>query len=214
MHHGCTNITATCLDTETELLAKHPQATPYIERLKTEGQNILYGVDATKMTPRSLGGRRRKRRKMTEGKKIKQTKIEKEEGSDDDDENDSDDGGESSGDCYGTEDDDDDDDERGGTTHQIRQGKEDHDDGWDWIVFNFPHVGGKSTDVNRQVRYNQGTYVIYLSCSYVFASPDLFDSAPFSFSSSPPLFHHHHHHYGTANLESLIPCGPARFSSR
>jgi 25S rRNA (uracil2634-N3)-methyltransferase len=24
------------------------------------------------------------------------------------------------------------------------------------IFFNFPHVGGKSTDVNRQVRYNQG----------------------------------------------------------
>lgn len=28
--------------------------------------------------------------------------------------------------------------------------------GWERVVFNFPHVGGKSTDVNRQVRYNQG----------------------------------------------------------
>jgi len=31
--------------------------------------------------------------------------------------------------------------------------------GMDKVVFNFPHVGGKSTDVNRQVRYNQGIEV-------------------------------------------------------
>lgn len=29
--------------------------------------------------------------------------------------------------------------------------------GFERVFFNFPHVGGKSTDVNRQVRYNQGT---------------------------------------------------------
>ena len=31
--------------------------------------------------------------------------------------------------------------------------------GWDRVVFNFPHVGGVTRDVNRQVRYNQGMYI-------------------------------------------------------
>ncbi len=35
-------------------------------------------------------------------------------------------------------------------------GKEVRRGGFDRVVFNFPHVGGLTKDVNRQVRYNQG----------------------------------------------------------
>jgi 25S rRNA (uracil2634-N3)-methyltransferase len=33
----------------------------------------------------------------------------------------------------------------------------------DRVIFNFPHVGGKSTDVNRQVRYNQELLVAFFT---------------------------------------------------
>ena len=54
--------------------------------------------------------------------------------------------------------DNDDDDEMEKRSRDMRAGAGDDEDdeGWDKVVFNFPHVGGKSTDVNRQVRYNQG----------------------------------------------------------
>ena len=36
-------------------------------------------------------------------------------------------------------------------------GKEIKKGGFDRVIFNFPHVGGVTKDVNRQVRHNQGT---------------------------------------------------------
>ncbi|KAH8815585.1 hypothetical protein F5884DRAFT_183250 [Xylogone sp. PMI_703] len=43
-----------------------------------------------------------------------------------------------------------------------RKGKE-KEGVMDRIIFNFPHVGGKSTDVNRQVRYNQELLVSFFT---------------------------------------------------
>ena len=44
-------------------------------------------------------------------------------------------------------------------------GKEIKKGGFDKVVFNFPHVGGLTKDVNRQVRHNQGQrpYATFLS---------------------------------------------------
>jgi len=36
---------------------------------------------------------------------------------------------------------------------------------WNVIMFNFPHVGGKSTDVNRQVRFNQELLVKFFTAA-------------------------------------------------
>lgn len=44
---------------------------------------------------------------------------------------------------------------------------------WDIICFNFPHVGGISTDVNRQVRYNQELLVgFFKACVPLLSVPE------------------------------------------
>ncbi|KAK7538977.1 hypothetical protein IWX49DRAFT_599668 [Phyllosticta citricarpa] len=42
---------------------------------------------------------------------------------------------------------------------------------WDRIVFMFPHTGGKSTDVNRQVRFNQELLVSFFRSAVPLLSP-------------------------------------------
>ena len=44
------------------------------------------------------------------------------------------------------------------------------------IIFNFPHVGGKSKDVNRQVRYNQELLVSFFKIAQTALAPQTADS--------------------------------------
>ncbi|KAI9714741.1 MAG: hypothetical protein M1820_000030 [Bogoriella megaspora] len=67
---------------------------------------------------------------------------------------------------------------------------------WDRIIFNFPHVGGKSTDVNRQVRYNQELLVAFFrAASPLLASTGtiivtLFESEPYTLWNIRDLARH------------------------
>lgn len=99
-HHACTSITATTLESQADLAAKHPQASAYIASLEAEDHRVLYSIDATKLgSPHGGGGNALK--KML---------------------------------C-------------------------------DRIIFNFPHTGGLTKDINRQVRANQELLVKFLSCA-------------------------------------------------
>lgn len=57
---------------------------------------------------------------------------------------------------------------------------------WDVIIFNFPHVGGKSTDVNRQVRFNQELLVSFFKNAMGIVKQDgrivvtLFEGEPYT----------------------------------
>lgn len=66
------------------------------------------------------------------------------------------------------------------------------------IMFNFPHVGGRSTDVNRQVRHNQELLVDFFSRAQLALSPDrgasivvtLFEGEPYTLWNVRDLARH------------------------
>ncbi|KAI1364724.1 hypothetical protein F5Y08DRAFT_305962 [Xylaria arbuscula] len=66
----------------------------------------------------------------------------------------------------------------------------------DRIMFNFPHVGGKSTDVNRQVRYNQELLVSFFARAIPSLAPGgsivvtLFEGEPYTLWNIRDLARH------------------------
>lgn len=66
----------------------------------------------------------------------------------------------------------------------------------DRIIFNFPHVGGKSTDVNRQVRYNQELLVSFFKRAVASLAPGgsiivtLFEGEPYTLWNIRDLARH------------------------
>ncbi|KYG42041.1 hypothetical protein M433DRAFT_158362 [Acidomyces richmondensis BFW] len=67
---------------------------------------------------------------------------------------------------------------------------------WEVIVFNFPHVGGKTKDVNRQVRFNQELLVNFFKASVPLLSESgtivvtLFEGEPYTLWNIRDLARH------------------------
>lgn len=154
-HHGCRHVTATCFDSPQELSRKYPQATETTSYLIERGQRIIYNIDATKLSHRDI------RRPPPPPATPVLTHYDIVE------------------DLPTTSEDADDESFTGFSDEEPAIRSTDHERytkqtgprGWDLIAFNFPHVGGKSTDVNRQVRHNQLLLVSFFEAALPLLTP-------------------------------------------
>ncbi|TFB02253.1 hypothetical protein CCMA1212_006042 [Trichoderma ghanense] len=153
-HHGCTNVTATVLEKDhAELVAKYPAVDAYIAVI-----NRRPGHRDSNAAGAGVGAEPDGQLNDKDGHDAKDKEH------DDEDNYEQEEGEE-----VGEEDDDDDTKRKPSTiTNKLIYNvdatkfppsiaRAPHDR----IIFNFPHVGGKSTDVNRQVRYNQELLVSF-----------------------------------------------------
>ncbi|TQN73745.1 25S rRNA (uridine-N(3))-methyltransferase [Colletotrichum shisoi] len=213
VHHGCRNVTATVLEkNERELLEKYPHAS----------ENIALINNPAKPKPAPAGPKPATDKGEGEGEDGES----KEAGDDYDD--DEDDGGDYAAAADEEEFDEDDDEKykppvinnnkilynvdcrtmkpftrKSAPNHRgfhmsapSKQGM------FKRILFNFPHVGGKSTDRNRQVRYNQELLVAFFNSAIPSLAPGgtivitLFEGDPYTLWNVKDLGRH-------AGLQSL-----------
>lgn len=145
-------------------MKKYGQAKPNVESITEAGGSVLYGVDATKLAQKKI-------RKAPFPPPLEDEHGDSNHRYNEDPESDQIDADPETDDeeeFAGFSDDD--------TRDKSKSIKPPSGPrGWDAIVFNFPHTGGLSTDVNRQTRHNQSLLVSFFKAALPLLTPPCVD---------------------------------------